>query len=161
MSATAAWDLAWALIMVLVVFLLATGSKRTWAIGALLIMIPFQMVETRYASSSVLMAYALAAVLLVNGGLKVRMLPALGLIILAYLVSLSQADRVILSLHALFAFQFFSCLVVFLLAYNFARLAETDALRYRHSPDHKHPDNHLLRPAADSWARRALRAARY
>ena len=125
MSSAAAWDLAWALIMVLVVFLLATGSKRTWAIGALLIMIPFQMVETRYASSSVLMAYALAAVLLLNGGLKVRMLPALGFIVLAYLVSLSQADRVILSLHVLFVFQFFSCLVVFLLAYNFARLAET------------------------------------
>ena len=103
-----------------------SSARRTVAIGALLVMIPFQTVVTRYATSSVLMAYALAVILLLNGGLKVRMLPALGLVVLGYLVSLSQADRALMSFHAVYMFQFFSCLVVFLLAYNFSRLVESE-----------------------------------
>jgi O-antigen ligase len=126
MSSSAAWSLGWALIMVLVVYVIAVGSKRIWAIGALLVLIPFQAVETRYASSSVLMTYALGVVLLVNGGLRVRMMPALGFIVLAYLVSLTQANRDFVMLHVLLVFEFFSCLVVFLLAYNFARLVESE-----------------------------------
>ncbi|MEI2791147.1 MAG: hypothetical protein V9E93_20130 [Steroidobacteraceae bacterium] len=54
------------------------------------------------------------------------MLPAIGLIVLAYLVSLSQADRTLMSLHVIYIFQFFSCLVVFLLAYNYSRLVESE-----------------------------------
>ena len=126
MSASAAWQLALALAAVLVIYVLASTTRRTVALGALLIAIPFQIVETRYGSASVVMAYALAVILLLNGGLKVRMLPALGLIALGYLVSMSQADRALLSLHAIFVFQFFSALVVFLLAYNFARLVESE-----------------------------------
>jgi hypothetical protein len=79
-NSSVAWQLAWALATVLVVYVLASSARRTVAIGALLVMIPFQTVVTRYATSSVLMAYALAVILLLNGGLKVRMLPALGLI---------------------------------------------------------------------------------
>jgi hypothetical protein len=126
LNSSAAWQLAWALATVLVIYVLASTAKRTVAIGAVLVMIPFQTVETQYASSSVLVAYATAALLLLNGGLRVRMLPALGLIVLAYLISLSQSDRSLLSLHMIYLFQFFSCLVVFLLAYNFARLVESE-----------------------------------
>ena len=123
---TGAWEIAWALATVLVVYVLAASSRRTVAIGTVLALIPFQTVTTRYGNSSVLVAYALAAVLLINGGLKVRMMPALGLIVLAYLVSLSQADRALMSLHAIYIFQFFSCLVMFLLAYNYSRLVESE-----------------------------------
>ncbi|MBP7609771.1 MAG: O-antigen ligase family protein [Steroidobacteraceae bacterium] len=110
----------------LVIYVLAASSRRSVAIGTVLLLIPFQTVDTRYATSSVLVAYALAAVLLLNGGLRVRMLPSLGIVALAYLVSLSQADRELMSLHVIFIFQFFSCLVVFLLAYNFARVIESE-----------------------------------
>ncbi|MBK6350400.1 MAG: hypothetical protein IPF50_11575 [Proteobacteria bacterium] len=107
MNSSVALQLAWALATVLVVYVLASSARRTVAIGALLVMIPFQTVVTRYATSSVLMAYALAVILLLNGGIKVRMLPALGLVALAYLVSLSQADRALMSFHAIYIFQFF------------------------------------------------------
>ncbi len=127
MNSSAAWNIAWALIAVIGIFALAAGTKRTVSIGVLLVLIPFQFIHTRYASSSVLMAYVLAAVLLLQGGLKVRMLPMIGLIILAYFVSLSVADdRSMQLLHMTFMFQFFSCLVVFLLAYNFAMLVEDE-----------------------------------
>ena len=82
MSTSVAWQLALALVTVLVIYVIASTTRRTVALGALLIAIPFQVVETRYGSASVLMAYALAVILLLNGGLKVRMLPALGLIVL-------------------------------------------------------------------------------
>lgn len=123
---TGAWEIAWALATVLVVYVLAASSRRTVAIGVVLLMIPFQTVDTRYGTSSVLVAYALAAVLLLNGGLMFRMLPSLGLIALAYLVSLSQADRGLFFLHTIYIFQFFSCLVIFLLAYNYSLLVESE-----------------------------------
>ncbi len=126
MSSSAAWQLFWGLLTLIALYVLASGARRTVAIGALLIVIPFQFVDTRYASSSVLMAYALAVILLINGGLRVRMLLPLGLILLAYLVSLAFASRELMSYHVIFVFQFTSCLVVFLLAYNFARLAKSE-----------------------------------
>jgi O-antigen ligase len=126
LNSSAAWQLAFGLVTVLVIYVLASGAKRTLAIGVLLVMIPFQTVDTKYASSSVLIAYAMAGVLLLNGGIRVRLLPALAGIVFAYLISLSQADRSLFSYHALFVFQFFSCLVVFLLAYNYAVLAESE-----------------------------------
>ncbi len=126
MNTSVAWQLALALAAVLVIYVLASTTRRTVALGVLLVAIPFQIVDTRYGSASVVMAYALAVILLLNGGLKVRMLPALGLIALGYLVSLSQADRSLMSFHAIYVFQFFSSLVVFLLAYNFARLVESE-----------------------------------
>ena len=121
----AAWEIAWALATVLVVYVLAASSSRSVAIGVVLLLIPFQTVDTRFATSSVLVAYAMAGVLLLGGDIKVRLLPSLGLIVLAYFVSLSQADRELMGLHAIYVFQFFSCLVVFLLAYNFARIVES------------------------------------
>jgi len=126
MSSSDAWPLAWGIITVLLMFALASGARRTVSIGTLLVLIPFQTVDTRYGSSSVVIAYVLAAVLLLTGGLKGRMLPAIGLILLAYFASLSLADRELLTVHLIFMFKLFSCLVVFLLAYNFATLVEDE-----------------------------------
>lgn len=131
MNSSAAWNIAWALVAVIGMFALAASTKRTASIGVLLVLIPFQFIHTRYASSSDIIAYILAAVLLIQGEFKLRMLPAIGLIILAYFSSLALAnDRSILLLHLTFMFQFFSCLAVFLLAYNFAMLAEDERRVY-------------------------------
>lgn len=126
MTSSAIWQLAFGVMLLLVMFAVAIGAKRTTSIAALLILIPFQIIDTRYASSSVLIAYVIAVALMTRGDFKVRMLPALALIVLAYFVSLSLGDRSILSHHVIFMFQFFSCLVVFLLAYNFAILVENE-----------------------------------
>jgi hypothetical protein len=125
MTSSAIWSMAFGLIAVLATLVLATGTKRTVAIGILLVMIPFQVVDTRYGSSSILMAYALAAVFLLTGSLKLRMLPALGLIVLGYTISLVMQDRENLVLNLIAMAQFFSALAVFILAYNFARLVRS------------------------------------
>ena len=128
MISAAAWPLAFGLIAVLALFFLAISAKPTVSIGALLVMIPFQMVDTRYGTSSILLAYVLATVLLIIGHLKIRMATGLALIVLTYFTSLAMGDRTILTYHLLFMIQFFSCLVVFLLAYNFALQAEDERL---------------------------------
>jgi O-antigen ligase len=120
-TSSAAWNLAFGIISVLVIFVLATGVRRSVAIGVLLAAIPFQLVDTRFGSSSVLMAYALGAVLLIMGELRVRLLPAMGFIVAAYLASMAMGDRSEVTNNAVAIFQFFSCLIVFLLAYNYAR----------------------------------------
>jgi O-antigen ligase len=126
MKSAAIWQLAWGIVSIVLIYLVASGSKRKFAIGVVLALIPFQIVDTRFASSSVLMAYALAIVLLIDGGFKLRMIPTLSAVALAYLISLSQASREIFLWHVVFVFQFFSCLIVFLLAYNYARLVRSD-----------------------------------
>jgi hypothetical protein len=125
-TSSAVLKLAFGVILLLVMFVLAIGAKRTTSIGTLLVLIPFQTIDTQYASSSVLIAYVLAAALLISGGVRVRMLSAAGLIVLAYFVSVALADRSLFTHHVLFMFQFFSCLVVFVLAYNFALLVEDE-----------------------------------
>jgi O-antigen ligase len=126
MTSAAIWQIAVGIVLLLVMLAVAISAKRTISIGALLVLIPFQTIDTKYGSSSILIAYALGGILLISGGLKHRMLPSLGLIVLAYLASFALADRKMLLLNALFMFQFFSCLIVFLLAYNFAILVERD-----------------------------------
>lgn len=126
MKSSAVWQLAFGLLLLIFMFAVAIGAKRKVSIGVLLLLVPFQTIDTRYASSSVLIAYVMAAAFLMGGDLKFRMVPALSLIVLSYFVSLALADRLILTHHVIFMFQFFSCLVVFLLAYNFAILVETE-----------------------------------
>jgi O-antigen ligase len=124
MDSSNVWLLAVGLLAVIVMAVLTASARRVVALGILLAFIPFQIVETRYSSSSVLMTYAMAATMLLLGGLRVRMLPSIGLVILAYLLSLTQAHEY-LTLHVIEMFQYFSCFVVFLLAYNYARLVES------------------------------------
>jgi O-antigen ligase len=125
-TSSAIWSLAFGVIAATAMLVLATGARRTLAIGTLLVMVPFQTIDTRYGSSSTLMAYALAGVLALTGGLKLRMLPAFGFIVLGYCMSFAMADRNDVLLNAVEMFQFFSAFVVFILAYNFARSVETE-----------------------------------
>jgi len=126
MTADAIWKLSFGLMLLIAAFALAIGARRTVALGTVLVLVPYQTIVTRYATSSVIIAYVLATALLLSGSLKFRMLPALGLIVLAYFLSLSQADRTMFTHNVIFMFQFFSCLLVFLLAYNFAILARNE-----------------------------------
>ena len=126
MKSTVIWEASGALLAIIVMYLVASGAKRTTAIGILLVLVPFQFVDTRYATSSVLLAYALAGILLLKGDLKYRMMPELGFVVLAYLASAILAGQYMRTWQAVYLFQFFSGLVVFLLAYNYARLVDKE-----------------------------------
>ncbi len=124
MSSSNIWLLSIGLCAVLVIVVLTASAKRETAIGILIVLIPFQLVETRYGSSSVLMAYAMITAILLTGSLRLRMLPEIALVLLAYLISLTQAERFI-AMHVVEIFRFASSFIVFLLAYNFARLVKS------------------------------------
>src|SRR6185436_3008908 len=53
LTSSAVWSLAFGLIAILATLVLATGAKKSLAIGIVLVMIPFQVVDTRYGSSSI------------------------------------------------------------------------------------------------------------
>lgn len=125
MNSSNIWLLSVGLLAVIVMIVLTASARRVVAIGVLLAFIPFQIVSTRFSSSSVLMAYAMAGTLLLIGGLRLRLLPAIGIVLLAYAMSMSQAKH-FMTLHAIEIFQFFSCFIVFLLAYNYARLVKSE-----------------------------------
>jgi O-antigen ligase len=114
-------QLAVAVLFAVVVFVVASGAKATRAIGLVLILIPFQLIETQYGSTNVVFTYVLAAALLSGGRLRAPFMASLLLIVFAYLASLSQTDPSMYISHATYIFQFVSGLVVFVLAYNFAR----------------------------------------
>lgn len=119
------WLISIAMLAVIAMVVVTASARRTIAIGVLIALVPFQFVETRYASSSVLLAYAMAGTMVFMGGVKIRMLPAVALVVLAYVLSFIQAEGY-RSFHLIEMFQFFSCFVVFLLAYNFARLVKSE-----------------------------------
>lgn len=119
------WLITIGILAVIFMVVVTASTRRSVAIGVMIVLIPFQVVETRYASSSVLMAYAMAGTMVLMGDVKVRMLPAIAFVVLAYVLSLVQADGY-RSFHLIEMFQFFSCFVVFLLAYNYARLVKDD-----------------------------------
>lgn len=121
MASSDIWILTVGLLATIVMIVVTASARRTVAIGVLLALLPFQVIETRYASSSVLMAYAMAGTMIMIGGLRVRLLPSITLVLLAYVLSITQAKQY-LSFHLIELFQFASCFVVFLLAYNYARL---------------------------------------
>ena len=125
MSSSNIWMLSVGLVAAILIVILTASARRAVALGALLLLIPFQVVETRYGSSSVLMAYTMAGAMLLMGNLRIRMLPAIGLVLVAYLVSLTQTERYLM-LHVVEIFQFFSGFVVLLLAYNYARLVKSE-----------------------------------
>jgi O-antigen ligase len=100
----------------------AASVPRRIAIAILLLAVPFQAVETRYGSASVFATYALAAAFVIQDrALHVPMMGSLVAIIVAYLVSISQVDPVVYVQNGVYLFSFVSGLVMFILAYNFAR----------------------------------------
>ena len=66
MTSAAIWQIAFGVVFLIAMVAVAVGTRRTLSIGALLVLIPFQIIDTRYGSSSILLAYGLAAVLLVS-----------------------------------------------------------------------------------------------
>lgn len=125
MSSSNIWMLAIGILAIVAMVVLTASARRVFVIGALIALIPFQVVETRFASSSVLMAYAVAGAMLLGGHFRVKLLPEIGLVLLAYMISFTQAKDY-QSLHVIEMFQYFSCFVVFLLAYNYGRLVSSE-----------------------------------
>lgn len=110
------------LLAVVILITAANTAPLKIAVGILMVMIPFQIVDTKFGSSSIAMTYALAGALVISGRLSYApKLPYVIAVILAYLISISQLPRSLYVLHGVEIIALVSGFLVFFLAYNLAR----------------------------------------
>ncbi len=115
------------MVVLLISAVLAMPARISIAI--LLVLIPFQPIETQYGSANVLLSYALLGALILSGKqIRMPMLFYLIAILLTFLTSTSQAHESTYVQHGIYIFLLASGFAVFYLAYNFTR--ELDDVRY-------------------------------
>lgn len=119
---TQVFQLSTAIIGAIIILVAAYSVPLRVSVGILLVLIPFQPIETRLGSANILMTYVLFGALLLRRRLQyVPMLGAMLLILLAYALSISQLPRELYFNHGLHVFFVVSGLLMFVLAYNLAR----------------------------------------
>ncbi len=85
----------------------------------LLVIIPIQIIETKYFSANTIMTYILFFGILLKGeDLRLPLLPQFGLLLLVYMLSMSQVDPDSYVLHGVYIFSLISAFLVFWIAYN-------------------------------------------
>jgi O-antigen ligase len=118
--------LAAALVATTVIFVAAYAAPFRVSVGILLALIPFQPIETSYGSANVLMTYVLAAALILRG--RLRHMPTVWpmlAVLFAYLISVTQLPRAMYVSHGVEIVLLVSGFLVYVLAYNMAREAES------------------------------------
>lgn len=96
------------------------------SVAVLLVLIPFQPVETRFGTANIIMTYVLFGALVLRR--RLQYFPMLGpviAVILVYLLTISQLHRALYFTHGLTLLFLISGLLMFFLAYNLAREVET------------------------------------
>jgi O-antigen ligase len=111
-----------ALLAAIIIFFAAYAAPLRISVGALLVLVPFQLVDTTYGSSNMVMTYVLVGALMLKGRLQYApMLGSVIAVILAYMISMSQLPRSLFTLHGIEILALVSTFLVFMLAYNLAR----------------------------------------
>lgn len=114
-----------ALLMAIGIFVAAYSAPRHVSIGILIALLPFQVIETKYGSSSIMLTYVVvAALMLGRDKLRVPLLGAMLAVLFAYALSISQVHKSIYLQHGIYVFFLVSGFAMFVLAYNLARDTE-------------------------------------
>lgn len=106
----------------IMLFVAAYALPARVVMWPLLLLIPFQPIDTRYGSINMLLTYLVGAAFLLKG--RIRHLPLLGIvafILLAYMLSFSQIPPGTTRDHGLYMIAILSNFILFYLAYNFVR----------------------------------------
>lgn len=117
---------AFAILTAVLIFIGAYAAPLRVSVAILLVLIPFQPVDTSYGSANVVMTYVLFGALLIRG--RLLFAPMLGRIlavVFAYLLSMSQIPRSVYVLHGVEIIALVSGFLVFFLTYNLARESKT------------------------------------
>ena len=87
-------QLSAAILAAVLIFIAAYTAPLRISVGVLLVLIPFQLVDTTYGSSNVVMTYVLVSALMLRRRLQYApMLGAAIAVVLAYLISMSQLPK--------------------------------------------------------------------
>jgi O-antigen ligase len=109
------------LIATLFLVIASTTSLRV-SVGFLLLLAPYHVVEVMTITNTVAMTYAVTVGVLLSGRtLRVPMLGSMLIVILGYLISISQVHPSLYRLHGIWLITLVAGFAMFALAYNFAR----------------------------------------
>jgi O-antigen ligase len=109
----------------LVFFVVAYVAPPRFSIAFLILLAPFQIISSRFGTLNVALIYVVGAAHFFRG--RIRALPFIGifaLIVLAYLLSMTQTNPATYLDHALYLVGIGANIVLFYTVYNYARLAE-------------------------------------
>lgn len=126
MSSAAVTQITAALFLVLCAWFLVFLTKHKTALAILIVLIPFQFVETRFGSSSVAITYFVLAMFALRDVLRLRMLAPIFALIFAYIISIIFSKNAPQVLHLVYTLSFLSSLGIFLLAYTYGSTTESD-----------------------------------
>lgn len=108
------------LLLALAASIAAFLAKPKFLISCILLLIPFQFVSHRLATSTVLFAYIVLFLLAFQTRLRFPLLWVAAIFVATYLISLAFAER-FHSLHAIYLLNLFSAFAIFYLSYNYAK----------------------------------------
>lgn len=101
-------------------FLLLFRLPQRASLGFLIVMIPFQIIDTRYGSLNTVMTYVAAAAYLVQGRMsKLPFFVPVFLTLFAFLLAFSQSAPEARLFHAIYLVGFFSNILLFYIVYNY------------------------------------------
>jgi O-antigen ligase len=107
------------LILATLLFIIASALPQKVATTVLLVLIPIQVIETRFGTSSVALAYVVfIAMLLRKEPVRLPMLPQIAFLLLWYLVATSISNPPYYVQHAVYVFVLVSAFLVFWLSYD-------------------------------------------
>ncbi len=111
-----------AAVLAVIALIIVYTAPTKWVVTGLILIIPFQIISSRYGSLNIYLIYLIAFVFMLRG--QIRELPLIGFvaaIVLAYAISLSQVPPVTRADHLLYLFFVGSNFLVFYLIYNYYR----------------------------------------
>jgi len=113
------------LVLAIVVFTIAYSLRPLVSATLLLLLIPFQPIDTKYASANVALTFAIFIGWIMKG-VKIRMpmLPQILGVIFAYLVALSVVYPPTMSQHVVFVVSLLSAFIVLWIAYDLTMRVE-------------------------------------
>ena len=124
-------QLSAAILLAVVFFAWANVASEKRVIGLLILLIPFQLIASRYGSLNVVLTYAVGFVFLL--GRRFSCLPMIGavtFVVLAYLLSLSQAPSGTFKDHAIYLFSIGANFLLFYIVYNSIYRMKAEGLQF-------------------------------
>lgn len=112
-------QLAVAALVAIVIFFGAFSASQKVAATVLLLLIPFQPVETRFFSANTLATYGVFIALLLRGSeIRLPMLPQIGVLLLCYLLSMALVHPSTYMQHTVYMVALVSAVLVLWIAYD-------------------------------------------
>jgi len=108
-----------AAVLAVILFVFAYGLPQKVAAIGLIVLIPFQPIETQFATANVLLTFVVfIAMLMRREKVYLPLLPQILVLLFVFMVSTSQVYSPTFSYHAIYMFSLLSAILVFWLAYD-------------------------------------------